>query len=475
MKPGLKKALSIFRWTATNVPAYKAFLKEHKINPTKIKSEDDFSKLPYIDKKNYLRRYKFEELFPNKKIPPMISSSSGSTGEPFYWPRNKALEIEGGKIHKMIFEDIFKVKNEKTLVVICFSMGTWIAGTYTTACCRWIAERKENISIITPGIDKEDALAVLINLAPKFKKIILTGYPPFLMDVIYTAQERKIELEHLNLCLLFAGENFSETFRETIQHIAKIEQNLYRTISIYGTADAAILGYETPITIFLRKKSLKNKVLKKTIFGKVDYLPTLVQFNPNYKYFESINDEIAFTTKAGIPLVRYNIHDTGKIIYQNEMNKIVKDNDLVQEMVDLRLKHTTTPFIILYGRKDVSVTFYALNIYVENIKSSLEKLTHEGNFTGKFVCFTKVVNKEKDQKLIIRLELKHGIVSTKEMCKKAQKIIFSSLVKLNSEYRKLYSSIGKKAIPLIELLPYDDKIFQIERAKHKWTINTSKR
>ena len=182
---GFKEALKLFKETARRVPAYKLFLKKYRLNPERVKSCEDFKKIPATDKDNYLRAYNFFKLFPEGKVPDMVSASSGSSGKPFYWPRGVEQEEVGGKLHERIFGDIFGIKkNERTLIIVCFSMGTWIAGTFTMSSVRWLAKNGYKISVITPSIEKEDAVNILRDLAPLFGRVVLTGYPPFLRDVI---------------------------------------------------------------------------------------------------------------------------------------------------------------------------------------------------------------------------------------------------------------------------------------------------
>jgi len=153
---GGKKALSLFKWVVRNVPAYNKFLKKNGIKSANIRSITDFNKIPMITKDNYLRKYPLLELVSKKKIPEMISVSSGSSGKPFYWPRSDSQEETGADMHEIIFRDIFKIGKKRTLVIICFSMGTWIAGTFTMSVVRKLVKRGYNIAVVTPGIEKED-------------------------------------------------------------------------------------------------------------------------------------------------------------------------------------------------------------------------------------------------------------------------------------------------------------------------------
>lgn len=465
---GFKNALNVFKWSAKNVPAYKKFLRKRNINPAKVRTLDDFKKVQILDKKNYLLAYPYRDLFPGRKLPPLVSMSSGSSGKPFYWSRGFLQEERGGRLHEIIFRDIFKIEKKQTLVIVAFSMGTWIAGAFTANSCRYLAKKGYNITIATPGIEKEDAISLLQDFAPNFEAVILAGYPPFLMDIIVEAKRRKINLKRLNMRLLFAGENFSEKWRGLIHKMAGISDGLRGSISVYGSADADSLGHETPLSIFLRKKAEANKVFKEAIFHGINFLPTLVSYYPQEKYFEAVNGELIFTAKSGIPLIRYNIHDKGSVMPYAKIAGLIKKFGLRKEIAKNSLGAWKLPFVTLGGRSDVAVTFYALNIYPENIKAGLEDERISKNVTGKFVAEHKTVNYGKNQKLIIRAELKRGQKISEKVKQEAKNAIVKNLVKLNIEYRKLFASIGDRAYPQIELKAYGDPMFQIRKSKHKW-------
>src|ERR1700690_4557917 len=61
-KRGERMALKLFHEMATRVPAYKDFLKKHKVDPKKVKTVKDFKRVPFIDKDNYLRVFPLEQL-----------------------------------------------------------------------------------------------------------------------------------------------------------------------------------------------------------------------------------------------------------------------------------------------------------------------------------------------------------------------------------------------------------------------------
>src|SRR5947209_8785943 len=89
---GQKNSLDLFWQMAIRVPAYKDFLKKNQIKPESIKTFTDFQKVPTIDKDNYLRSYPREATCWDGKFGShkwVISTTSGSSGEPFYFPRQE--------------------------------------------------------------------------------------------------------------------------------------------------------------------------------------------------------------------------------------------------------------------------------------------------------------------------------------------------------------------------------------------------
>jgi phenylacetate-CoA ligase len=463
------KALELFHETARNVPAYKDFLAKNKINPKKIKTFEDFSFVPPVDKKNYLTQYPLHmlcrdgNLFSNQTI----SVSSGSTGSTFFWPRGEFQENEGADIHEQIYRDIFQTDTRSTLVVICFSMGTWIAGTFTNACTVEVSKRGYKINVITPGLEKDEILKTVKNLSPLYEQTILTGYPPFIKDVVDEGTLNGIKWRKLNVKFIWAGEAFSEEWRDYVLRLAGSRNPFFDSINIYGSADASILGHETPVSILLRRIYNRRRKTAETVFG-TPILPSLVQYYPERRFFETIDSELVFTASAGIPLVRYNIHDTGGTMEYKDLIAPVEpqfQKELAKHHINKL--HWQLPFIYLNGRKDFTVTIYAVNIYPENIKAALVDPKVRSWVTGRFTMATKY-RSDMDQYFEINIEMAKGVEIEDDYIKLAKSTIIKKLIKLNGEYNKLHNAIGAKAEPTIHLVPQGDSRYFANGVKHRW-------
>src|ERR1700683_5345074 len=92
-----KKALRLFHDAAERVPAYKDFLKRARVNPMRITTIQGFAAdVPITDAKNYIAAYPIGQRCWDGKLATnqLIATSSGTSGEPKFWPRTGEQERE---------------------------------------------------------------------------------------------------------------------------------------------------------------------------------------------------------------------------------------------------------------------------------------------------------------------------------------------------------------------------------------------
>ncbi|MEK7547093.1 MAG: hypothetical protein AAB536_02865 [Patescibacteria group bacterium] len=476
---GKKKALALFRQAARRVPAYGDFLKKNKISPEKIKNFSDFQLVPPVNKNNYLRQYSLNELCWDGTLenPFVLTATSGSTGEPFYFLRGERLDWESSVLHELFLLNSRRRKGP-VLVIVAFGMGVWIGGLITYKAFE-IASRGKNypVSIITPGINKIEIMNALKKLSPKFAETIIAGYPPFLKDVVDSAADEGINLKKLNIRLLFAAEPFTENFRDHIVKKAGIKNPALDTLNVYGTAEIGTMAYETPTSIMMRRLAVKDKELFRDVFSNIEKTPTFAQYNPFFVNFEAPEGEILLTGDNSMPLIRYAVGDRGGVYGFDEISPILKANgyDIEKEARKNSLKEIyKLPFVYVYERIDYSTTLYGLQIYPEAIREALLKKSLNGFFTGKFTMITKF-DKHKDQFLEINLELKKSKKAGENVKKKTLKEIIAMLREKNSEFRELHSHLGKRAIPKLVFWEYEHPLFFKQGVKQKWVRKNYKK
>ena len=473
LRKGRQKAINLFKETVKRVPGYRDFLAGHKVNSEEIKTFEDFKKLPIIDKKNYLDQYPLEQTMRDGEISKsyMITCSSGSTGKPYFWPRLPEKDKVIPRAMELMYTEFFEIDKKRTLIIINLALGTWAAGELAAESSRIVA-RKSNLplTVITPGLNLEETIRIFREIGNKFEQTIIVGYPPFVRDVIDTGMKEGLDWKQFNLKLLIGGEGTSEEWRDYIAERIGTKNNIKGIISLFAAADAGIIGHETPLSIFIRRLIRKDSKLCQNLFGN-SQVPSLNQFNPLAWYIETVNDEIVLTINSGIPLIRYNFHDRGGVITFSEIVKKLKDNGY--DLEKLFLEHSLDfnkvwrlPFFYVFGRKD-TLTLYAVNIYLDNIKSALENLGISNTNTHRFKMKV-ILDKAQKQKLVLDIQLANNVMSNNDLEKKYINIIIKTLREKNSEYNRLFEEKKEEVSPKVNLLPYDDPRFIIDNFKFQY-------
>ncbi len=459
-----KKAVKSFREAAERVPAYKKVLQENNIKTVDINLIEDFKKLPIIDKKNYLSKYPIEELCLDGKLEDkyLIDRSSGYSGASLFWPRSKEEDIDYPNYMKLAYEQFYQVDKKSTLMIITLALGTWVGGEKISWATREIALRnKLPFTVITPGLNLSEIIEIVQSFKDKYEQLVLVGYPPFIKTIIDEGTAKGLDWKKINIKIGLGGEGYSEDWREYIrQKIGLPENDLMGIAGGYGAADLGMsVGREYPISVLIRKLATDNKKLAKDLFGQED-IPSFCQYSPSTFYIEEINNELVFTCKPGIPLVRYNIHDRGGILSYNKVLEILASYK-IDPIKLLKEKGYTDkdiwklPFFYVYGRSDGTIAISGGKIYVENIKKALDDPQVVESNTGNFRMSAEY-DKEQNQSLVIKVELKRGNEINSKLKEKYQKVIVQTLIKVNSEYAILYRANRKSVTPEIELCKFSD-------------------
>ncbi|BAZ33242.1 hypothetical protein NIES4074_57520 [Cylindrospermum sp. NIES-4074] len=427
--------IELFQDVAATVPAYKAFLAAQGISADDIQTLADFQKLPAIAKNNYISCYSLADLCRQGQLETcdMIAASSGSTGKPTFWPRFFTDELQIATRFEQIFHDSFHADTRRTLAVICFTLGTWVGGMFTTNCCRHLASKGYPITVITPGNNKEEILRVVQELGGNFDQVVLLGYPPFLKDVIDTGINRGVDWQQYQIKLVMAGEVFSEEWRSLVGARVGSQNPCHDSASLYGTADAGVLANETPLSICIRRFLAAHPDAAKALFGE-SRLPTLLQYDPIQRFFEIEDGTLLFSGDNGIPLIRYNILDNGGLISYEDILKFLAawGFDPIAELQLTRGIHQL-PFVYVFGRSNFTVSYFGANIYPENVTVGLEQPVIQEWVTGKFVLQVKE-DADKNRFLSIVVELAPGVENSEDKRETITSSILAQLLRLNSEF-----------------------------------------
>jgi phenylacetate-CoA ligase len=463
-----RAVLDLFHRVVQRVPAYRDFLRRHGVDPDGIATLADFRRLPLVTKENYQRHYPLAEMCRDGRIEDcdVVAVSSGSTGRPTYWPRSLVDELETNARFEQIFHDGFGADERSTLAVVCFPMGTWVGGLYTAACCRNLGAKGYPITVVAPGNDREEILRVVPELAPSFEQTVLLGYPPFLKDVIDTGISRGMDWSSMDIKLVMAGEVFSEDWRSLVGSRAGMRRSAHDSAALYGTADSGVLGNETPLSVSIRRFLAGNPEAAHTLFGE-SRLPTLVQYDPRSRFFETHDGTLLFTADGGVPLIRYHIADEGGLIEHREMLEFCAEYgfDPLAELGGGR-GAPELPFVYVFGRSHFTVSFFGANVYPENVSAGLEQPSVSPWVTGKFVLEV-IEDADRNRQLAVAVELAPGEDAAPGRTEAAADSILAQLRRLNSEFAH-YVPPGYQT-PQVTLLPAGDPDYFPVGVKHRYT------
>ena len=461
--------LDFFHGVAREVPAYRAFLRREGIEAEAVRTIDDFARLPQTTKQNYHQAFPLNELCRGGVLDScdFVAVSSGSTGEPSIWPRFVSDEIGTAVRFEQVAADAMGAAGRRTLGVICFALGSWVGGMYTTAACRHLAAKGYPLTLVTPGSNRPEILRVVRVLAPAFDEVVLFGYPPFLKDVIDAGRADGLDWSRHSVRLVTAGEVFSEQWRNLVcERLGRGDPHL-RTASMYGTADGGVLANETPLSIRIRQFLSESPEGARTLFGEAR-LPTLCQYDPLHRYFEARGDQLLFSGDGGAPLVRYGILDRGGVVSFDDLLAFVGGHGVqpVRELAAAGIAVRKQPFVFVFGRSNFAVSFYGANVYPENVSVALERPASAAHVTGKFVMQV-VHDGDEDPALLVVVELAAGVSPGQELASDLAKSIRTELERVNSEF--LNYAPAERRTPRVTLLPLGHPDYFPAGVKHRYT------
>ena len=374
-------------------------------------------------------------------------------------------------------------------------MGTWVGGLFTTIGLKLVSMKGASISIISPGNKVPEIIQSIETCVENanWDECILFGYPPFLKAMLQDEhlQEQKTSsssfwTKHFKkVSMVFAGEVFSEEWRTAIaSEISVMPDDIPVSFcSMYGTADAAVIAIETPLSIEIRRFMSEKPEVAARIFGK-SRLPTLCQYSPNIKFLESVRTPDDLTNSLVItsipfgyprsqsfgvrtlPTLRYEIGDDGGIIDFYELMR-----EMEKEGFKPHHNYTTLPFVWVFGRKFWTLSLYGANVYVENIMAAVESPIFADKITGKFVIYRH--QNSYDERLGVIVEMSKPLTAQRRQSENLLTLasdlashICKEICRLNNEYKNYLPQ--EKQLPYVLLKPFGDAEYFPAGVKHNY-------
>ncbi len=453
-EPGFHNALSVFRNAAKLVPAYGHFLTSHGIDPDAVTTPAEFAQVPPVDKANYLMKYPMHELLPGGWITEagLWSSSSGTSGAPFFFPRGEESLRHSVVLYRRIFESVGAGPGS-TLLVIAYAMGNWVGGTYTCQAAVQLHADGFPMSVAAPGARADAVRETIAALGPAYDRVILAGYPPMVRDILDGAGADVLDQD---LRIVLAGEAIGEDWRDLVLRLIGKPGRVEDTNLTYGTADAGIMAHETATSIAVRRLAAEDPALRHRLFGAGAGLPTFVEYDPELRYVETDPDgALLFTIETSIPLVRYRIGDVGEVHTAAGLRELLRT---AGHDVPVTTSTPDAGFLVLRRREKVATTFYSVKLYPDGVQSALTDRAFAGTVSGRF-CLDADPDSELRPVLNLLIELRPNVIADDAFVETLRTAVIAGMEAASTEYRELRVLYGRAADPVITLLPYGSPEF----------------
>jgi phenylacetate-CoA ligase len=456
---GKIKAWGIYLMAQKNVPAYKKFYKNVPGNNELLKTRlPELTYIPETDKENYVKKYSIAERCKKGVIPfsgIVFDESSGSSGIPTNWLRSLKEREENQKIIRMAVNILIPDKNK--FIINSFALGPWATGMNIS-----FAFEKTNL-LKSLGPDERKIVNTLKLFGTDYHYLIM-GYPPFLKNL---SDNKNLDWAKYKVTFIFGGEAMSEPMRRYI-----LDKGVKKVYGSYGASDLDLnLSAENDFTISLRKILLENKNLAKRLLKHDGAIPMIFQYNPADFFIETNSESELLITLCRnsylAPKVRYNIHDLGQIVRLPELESILKEFNLsVSDIGELK---TDLPFLFHYGRADMAVAYYGCKVKPGDLQECIFKIGDLGNVVNGFSIKT-VENERCVKKLIIDIELKHGLDPEKYNDGSYLYDLIAKLKEINQDFRESIRMVPAEGFPELHFHKFHSQHFSENdyRIKNKY-------
>jgi phenylacetate-CoA ligase len=445
---------------ARRVPAYRDHLERHGIDPAHIASLDE---LPETDKASYIDPNPLPTRCLDGRLPLVgttIDESSGSTGTPYNWVRSAT---ERDHVRRMIgFFARYSFGEEPMVVLNAFSMGAWATGMTTAIAL----ERNGLVKATGPHVDK--IIGTMRELGPGYRYLIV-GYPPFLKLLLDEGDARGFDWSAYTMHALLGGEGNSEGLRDYLLRRFK------SVVSGYGATDVEIgLAAETPVTVALRRLALERREIAEALFGETDRVPMVFQYNPMLHHVETNTPgELLFTVcRSGTlsPKVRYNVHDEGGVLRDDELRRRLARFGLTPEALAPagfgRL--VRMPYLFVFGRADSTVSVMGANIYPGDIEGGIYA---DPSLAAHVRSYRLSLLEERpgETRPMVSVELERG-EPTEELSSALESAIEAHLLATNTDYREAVGEYPELMVPVLRLYAAGTGPFEGsgDRIKHRY-------
>ncbi len=479
VRSGHKHAMTTLKEAVSRTTAYPQFLEECGVELPANPSFEDFEQLPVIDKKSYVERFRLLERVLDGRLDTgyTLETSSGHSGAVHYWPRTAEEDEIFPTYMEFAFRQFYGIGQKTTLVIISLALGTWTSGEKMSQALRQIAATgRYRMTVVSPGTDVEEILRIVQEISPSYDQTVLVGYPPFVKHVLDQGEALGMDWKDYRMRLGLGGEGYSEEWRSFMSERIGVDpdRDLLAVSGGYGAADLGMsVGREYPLTVLIRRLASRDRGLAAALFS--HGVPNLLQYSPTRMYVEEIGGELVFTARAGIPLVRYNIHDSGGVLAFDHVMEMLSDFGYEPAQLLSSIGYSTKhvwrlPFFYCYGRSDGTVSVCGALVYPEHVSAALSLAKDTAVLGYKSEVAT---DDSFGQEFHVHLEMRGDVVEADipTMARAYRSVLFDGLQAVNPEYADASKRRARGVVPIVHIHRVGEGPFaaDVGTIKHRYT------
>ena len=453
---GKLKALAVFEQARRRTPAYRQFLAAQPGGRVRFRGLlPDLTRLPVMDKENYVKRYAIEARCRGGRVPAhgvIVDESSGSSGVPTNWVRGRAERRANKRM--LEFGLAHLVGPGPYFVLNAFAMGPWATGVNITMGLTDVSMLKST------GPDVPKIANTLRFFGPGHRYLIL-GYPPFLKLLVDSAG---IDWAAYDVSMIYGGEGISELMRDYL--LAKGIRRVYGSL---GASDLELnIAAENDFTIGLRKALARHSDLAAKLLHFPGALPVVFQFNPADFHLETTaaGELLVTLCRPGYlaPKIRYNLHDRAQVVRFPELKRLLASCGLAP--ADLAAEFSDLPLLLHYGRADLAVAYFGCKISAPDVQEVLLGVPALAERVASFTLFTSE-GPLADKQLRVCCELAERQPPYFRHDAALSELFFAELRRVNQDFRESWRMVPADQRPQLEFFAFKTGPFANEDGRIK--------
>ena len=302
-------------------------------------------------------------------------------------------------------------------------------------------------AVFAPGNKHDEIIGMIQSAASFVDQFILFVCPSAIGHLLLRARQTGRPLPLAKLRYIVIGEPFPESLRTTLQWEAGLSDLESPLFSIYGSADTNVLGFESPVSVALRKLCSQNAALQKSL-GFQEGTPLFFHLADPQAYLETVKGELCVTKWQGIPLLRYNLHDRVELLRWQECRRAVsgsaalrpEDEQLArlvaagdEELPDL---------IAVMGRADRCLILCGTNLTEFMLDEAVRCSELQELLTGLYRAA--VVFEGGRQSLELIVEFRDGVAVNRDALNRTYHGLVAALGRVQTEFREDWQNIYRQ-------------------------------